>query len=280
MDLFETISEMQARSRAWKAEGKTIALVPTMGFLHAGHSSLIEAAKKRADVVVVSIFVNPTQFAPNEDYENYPRDLSHDRAICEQAGVDCIFSPETGKMYPQGYSTFVAEERLSKTLCGISRPYHFRGVTTVVTKLFNIVQPEFAVFGRKDAQQVAIIRKMVTDLHVPVEIVTAPTVREEDGLAMSSRNRYLSPTQRAEATIIIQALKTAEKMVASGVRNIDRVVAEVTHLLGTKRKIRVIYVAIADRDTMEPMREIEPGKSMLAIAAWVDEVRLIDNVVL
>jgi pantoate--beta-alanine ligase len=278
MQVIESINEMQSQALSMRSKGELLGLVPTMGYLHQGHLSLIEAAKSRAQRVVVSIFVNPTQFGANEDYASYPRDLERDLQLCREAGVDVVFTPGNDEMYPAGYSTFILEEKISRVMCGVSRPHHFRGVTTVVAKLFNIVRPDLAVFGQKDAQQAAVLRKMVEDLHFGLEIVVSPTVREEDGLAMSSRNKYLSTVQRAEAAMIPKALQTAREMVESGVRSTDRVIAEVTHLLGTKRKIRVIYVCIVDRDTMEPMRDLVPGQSLLALAVWVDEIRLIDNI--
>jgi pantoate--beta-alanine ligase len=229
---------------------------------------------------VVSIFVNPAQFGPNEDYAKYPRDLPRDLILCEKAGADIVFTPTVEEMYPKGYSTYVAEELLSKPLCGQSRPTLFRGVTTVVAKLFNIVRPDLAVFGQKDAQQVAVIKKMVNDLHVCIDIVTAPIVREPDGLAMSSRNRDLTSSQREDARVISQALMKAKEMVDSGVRSADRLIAEATHLMATRRRVRVIYASVVDRCTMEAVREVLPGKAMMAIAAWVDEVRLIDNMLL
>jgi pantoate--beta-alanine ligase len=280
MQVINSINEMQALAISLRSKGQFLGLVPTLGYLHQGHLSLVETAKTRADKVVVSIFVNPTQFGANEDYSSYPRDLEHDLSLCRESGVDVVFVPAMEDMYPSGYSTYVVEENISKVMCGISRPHHFRGVTTVVAKLFNVVRPDMAVFGQKDAQQAAIIRRMCKDLHFCIDIEISPTVREADGLAMSSRNKYLSPIQRNEAAVIPQALQMAKKMVESGVKSTDRVIAEVTHSLSTKRRLRVIYVCIADRDTMEPMREIVPGRSLLALATWVDEVRLIDNVIL
>ncbi len=271
---------MQSAAIALRSKGGRIGFVPTMGYLHEGHMSLIEAAREKAGKVVVSIFVNPIQFGPNEDYERYPHDFDKDRSACEKADVDCVFYPAGDEMYPRNFSTFINEETYSKRLCGISRPNHFRGVLTVVGKLFNIVRPDFAVFGQKDAQQVAVIRKMVDDLHFPVEIIVVPTVREEDGLAMSSRNHYLSRHQREDAAVISQALFRAKEMVGSGIVNTDRVEAEVSNILQTKRRVRVIYVSIVDLRTMEARREIVPGESLLAVAAWVDEIRLIDNILL
>jgi pantoate--beta-alanine ligase len=280
MQVIASIIDMQSTAENLRSKDRLIGLVPTMGALHEGHLSLIRLAKERADTVIVSIFVNPVQFGPSEDFANYPRDLEHDRDLCEKAGADLVFAPTVAEMYPKGYSTYVSEEAISKPLCGISRPTHFRGVTTILAKLFNIVRPDLAVFGQKDAQQVAVVRKMVADLHFSVDIVTAPTVREPDGLAMSSRNRFLTPTQRGDALVIAQALHKAKEMVEGGVHNSDRLIAEATHLMGTRRRVRVIYASIVDRDTMEAVREVVPGKAMMAIAAWVDEVRLIDNLVL
>ena len=280
MQKVTSVSEMQRVAEAYRIEGKRIGLAPTMGALHDGHLSLIKQAAEKADVVVVSIFVNPTQFGPSEDFAKYPRDLERDLELCEQAGADVVFAPSVEEIYPKGYSTFITEEFVAKPLEGASRPTHFRGVTTVVAKLFTIVRPHVAVFGQKDAQQVAVLQKMVDDLHLGVEIAVAPTLREPEGLAMSSRNRYLSNTQRQEALAIYEALRFATEMVEKGERRPDRLIAEATHILSQKRRVRVIYIAVVDRRTMEPMREVVPGRSLLAIAAWVDEVRLIDNVVL
>jgi pantoate--beta-alanine ligase len=280
MQVIASILDMQSTAENLRSKDRLIGLVPTMGSLHEGHLSLIRLARERADAVIVSIFVNPTQFGPSEDFVNYPRDLPRDLELCEKTGADLVFAPTVEEMYPKGYSTYVTEELISKPLCGISRPAHFRGVTTVVAKLFNIVRPDFAVFGQKDAQQVAVIKKMVNDLHFCIDIVTAPTVREPDGLAMSSRNRRLTVSQRTEALAISQALHLAKEMADGGVRNADRLVAEATHHMGSRRRVRVIYASIVDRGTMEAVREVQPGKAMMAVAAWVDEVRLIDNILL
>lgn len=281
MQTITSVSEMQSLAGQLRAQGKRIGLVPTMGALHEGHLSLVKLARERADVVVVSIFVNPTQFGPSEDFSKYPRPLEADLAACEAAGVDYVFNPAPEAVYPKGYSTYVLEEHIAKPLEGASRPSHFRGVTTVVAKLFNIVRPHFSVFGQKDAQQVAVITKMAVDLNFDVEIVVAPTLREADGLAMSSRNRYLTNTQRVEALVISKALRKAVEMVAAGERRVDRLIAEATHLIGQHRRVRIIYVSIVDRDTMEAVKgEITEGRAIMAIAAWVDEVRLIDNQIL
>jgi pantoate--beta-alanine ligase len=281
MQIIKSVSEMQSLVGQLRVQGQRIGLVPTMGALHEGHLSLVKIAADLADVVVVSIFVNPAQFGPSEDYTKYPRPLEADTAACETAGVDYVFAPEVEEMYPKGYSTFVLEEHIAKPLEGASRPSHFRGVTTVVAKLFNIVRPHFAVFGQKDAQQVAVINKMVIDLNFDVEIVVAPTLREADGLAMSSRNRYLTNTQRTEALVISRALRKAADMVAAGERRVDRLIVEATHLIGQQRRVRIIYVSVVDLVSMAAIKgEIVPGKDVMTIAAWVDEVRLIDNQIL
>ncbi len=280
MQVIASVFDMQSTAENLRSKDQLIGLVPTMGALHEGHLSLVRLAKERADTVIVSIFVNPTQFGPNEDFAKYPRDLARDVELCEKAGVDYVFAPTVEEMYPKGYSTFVSEELISRPLCGITRPNHFRGVTTVVAKLFNIVRPDIAIFGQKDAQQVAVIKKMVNDLHFCIDVVTAPTLREADGVAMSSRNRYLSGNEREDAQVIYRALQRAKEMVDSGVRNTDRLIAEATHLLSSRRRIRIIYVSIVDRCTMDAAREVLPGKAMMAIAVWVDEVRLIDNMLL
>ena len=280
MQIIESVLEMQSQAISLRSKNRLIGLVPTMGALHQGHISLIEAARAQADTVVVSIFVNPTQFGPNEDFEAYPRDVEKDLEVCRQIGVDVVFLPKREEFYPQGYSTYVLEERLSTGLCGISRPHHFRGVLTVVAKLFNVVHPDIAVFGQKDAQQAAVIKKMVADLHYFVQILVCPTVREPDGLAMSSRNRKLHSTQRGDAAVIFRALTAAKALYDSGHHNVDRIIAEVTHTLSTSRRIRVIYAGLVDTETLDPLREITPGRSLLTVAVWVDEIRLIDNIIL
>lgn len=277
MQTIESVNEMQSVAIGLRSGGKLIGLVPTMGCLHEGHLSLVDLAREKADTVIVSIFVNPTQFGPSEDFGKYPRALEEDLEKCRARGADLVFHPPLEAIYPEGYSTFVTEERLSAGLCGISRPHHFRGVTTVCLKLFNITRPDFVVLGQKDAQQCAVLSKMVEDLNLPLEVVVGETVRDEDGLAVSSRNAYLSKAQRAEALVIPGALKIARQMVESGTRNVDRVVAEITHHLTQSRRVRVIYVQIVDRVTMEPAREIEPGRHIACVAAWVDDIRLIDN---
>ena len=282
MQTIQSVNEMQSHAIALRSSGRLIGLVPTMGCLHEGHLSLIDIAKERADKVIVSIFVNPTQFGLNEDFYRYPKSLHEDLEKCRERGVDIVFNPSVDEMYPQGYSTYVNEEQVGSGLCGISRPNHFRGVTTVCLKLFNITRPDIAVFGQKDAQQCAVIQKMVADLNIPAQIVIGETKRGEDGLATSSRNRYLTNTQRDEALTLPKALQIAQRMVHDdGVRSVDRVVAEITHNLSSARQVRVIYVEIVDRLTMEPAgREIIPGKHIVCVAAWLDQTRLIDNIAL
>lgn len=280
MQKIESLPEMRSSAAQAKMAGATIALVSTSGALHAGHVALITAARARARLVVVSVFPNPLAFGPSENLAAYPRSPEADLTLCASLGVDLVFMPTAEEMYPRGHSTTVVEDAVGKPLCGISRPTHFRGVTTVMAKFLNIVRPDILVFGQKDAQQVAVVRKMIADLHFGVEVVVVPTVREADGLAVGVRNRELSATQRQEALSIYASLQRAKEMVAQGVRSPDRIIAETTHLLGERRRIRVIYVSMVDQNTMEPMREVVPGRTLLVIAVWVDEVRLIDNVAL
>jgi len=280
MQKIVTVSEMRALAAQLKAEGRSIALVATQGALHAGQEALIRAAGERADVVVVSVFVNPLQFGPNEPLAHYPRRFEADLALCEAAGADVVFAPAPEEIYPRGYSTYVTEDVTSRVLCGPSRPTHFRGVTTLMAKLFNLIRPDFAFFGQKTAQRAAVVRKMAGDLGFDVEVVVVPTAREADGLAAGVRNTEFTASQRQEALAIHAALKKAKEMVDAGVRSPDRLIAEATHIMGQRRRVRVIYVTIVDVATMETVREVVPGRTLLAIAVWVDEVRLIDNVVL
>lgn len=280
MQKIESVREMRSLAAQFKQSGKTVALVATSGALHAGHAALIAVAEARADIVVVSVFPNPLAFGPSENFAGYPRSPDADTKMCEETNVDVVFMPSQDEMFPRGHSTVVIEEAVSKPLCGISRPSHFRGVTTGMAKLLNIVHPEVLVMGQRDAQQVAVVRKMIADLCFGTEVVVAPTVRDADGLAIAVRNKDLSAGQRQEALTLYRALQRAQEMVGQGVRSPDRVIAEVTHLLGERRRIRVIYVSMVDANTMEAMREIVPGRTLLALAVWVDEVRLIDNVLL
>lgn len=278
MQKIDAVSEMRTAAAQLKRAGKTLALVPTSGALHAGHAALIELARSRADVVVVSVFANPFAFGPSENYARYPRTPEADLKQCEALNVDVVFMPTVEAMFPRGYSTYVTEETVSKPLCGVSRPSHFRGVTTGFAKLLNIVRPDFLVMGQRDAQQVAVVRKMIADLCFGAEVMVAPIVREADGLAITVRNADLTAGQRQEVLAIHASLRRAKEMVAQGVRSTDRVIAEVTHLLGERRRVRVIYVSMVDPNTMEPMRDLVPGRTLLAIAAWIDELRFIDNI--
>jgi pantoate--beta-alanine ligase len=275
-----SVAEMRSLAAQLKTDGKTIALVSTQGALHAGQEALIKAAAARADVVVVSIFVNALQFPPNEITANYPRSFEADLESCDRSGAHVVFAPPAEEIYPKGFSSYVTEDVTSRLLCGPSRPTHFRGVTTLMAKLFNIVRPDYAFFGQKAVQRAAVVRKMAADLHFGIEVVVVPTVREPDGLAAGVRNRELTTNQRQDALAIYGALCRVKEMVDAGVRSPDRLIAEATHLMSQRRRLRIIYIAIVDPTTMETMREVVPGQSMLAIAAWVDEVRLIDNAVL
>jgi pantoate--beta-alanine ligase len=280
MQTITTIPEMKQLAAAWRAAGKSVTLVPTMGALHAGQEALIRSAAAQADVVVVATFVNPLQFAPNEIMARYPRNPAEDAALCERAGATVLFALAAETMYPPGYSTYVSEDLLSKPLCGISRPNHFRGVTTSITKLINIVQPHAVYFGQKTAQRAAVVRKMIRDLEYEVEVVVVPTVREPDGLAYGIHNQGFTTNQRQEALAISRALKKVQEMVAAGVRSPDRLIAEATHILGEHRRLRVIYAAVVDRDSMEPVRVVELGRCLMVISTWIDEIRLIDNVLI
>ncbi|MDR2863700.1 MAG: pantoate--beta-alanine ligase [Puniceicoccales bacterium] len=280
MQTVRSIPEMQTLAAKLRAEGKTIALVPTMGCLHEGHLLLTELARTKASVVVVSIFVNPIQFGANEDYSRYPRTESADIAACSSRGVDIVFLPEAEAMFPAHFSTHVHEELCSHGLCGDFRPGHFRGVATVVAMLLNIVRPDVAVFGQKDAQQAAVLRKMSADLFLPVHIEIAPIVREPDGLAMSSRNRYLTVLQRKRAPELFAALKAGRAAAASGTRRALIVREAVSAHLSRFPDFRVQYIGVVDSVTMQPVDVVETGKTLLAAAVLLGTTRLIDNVLL
>lgn len=278
MIIVKTIKQIRQAVAGQKKRGKRIGFVPTMGALHEGHLSLIRLAKKHSDFVVVSIFVNPTQFGPKEDYKKYPRNLKKDAALCQTAGADLIFSPNVKEVYPEGFSTFINVEGLTQGLCGASRPGHFRGVATVVAKLFNIIQPEVAIFGQKDAQQLAVIRRMVKDLDLPVKIIGAPIVRERDGLAMSSRNAYLTLEERAEAPTLFRALQLAENMVKRGKREAESVKSDIVKLLRSDAPLAEIdYVEVVDNETLSPIKKIS-SRALIAMAVKFPNARLIDNV--
>lgn len=280
MQKVETVAQMRSVAAGLRAGGGRLTLVPTMGALHPGHEALLRAAVAAGSPVVVSIFANPLSFGSNENFGGYPRSLDADLAVCERHGVAVVFAPTQEEIYPKAYSTYLSEEAYSKPLCGVSRPSHFRGVTTLSAKLFNIIGPDRVFLGQKDAQHVAVLRKMAADLNYGIEFVVVATVRDPDGLAVAVRNGDLTPVLRQEALSISGALKRAKEMVDAGVRSSDRLVAEVTHLIGRHNRVRIIYASTVDKDTMEAVREVVPGRTLLAIAAWVNEVRLTDNVLL
>lgn len=278
MKIVETIEEVRKQVKEWKKEGLTVGLVPTMGYLHEGHQSLMEAARKENDKVVVSIFVNPMQFGPTEDLAEYPRDLDHDAEVCEKAGVDLIFHPEPEEMYAPDFCSFVDMTGLTEGLCGKTRPIHFRGVCTVVSKLFHIVQPDRAYFGQKDGQQLAVVRRMVRDLNMDIEIVGCPIVREEDGLAKSSRNTYLSPEERKAALILSKTIALGKKM-AETEKDAQKVVEAMKKNIETEPLAKIDYVEAVDAVSMEPVKTLD-GECMLAMAVYIGKTRLIDNTLL
>ncbi len=278
MEVLSTVSEIQALSLRLQKEGKTIGFVPTMGYLHEGHLSLIDLIRERSDVLILSIFVNPTQFGLGEDLEKYPRDWERDLQLCRERKVDYVFAPHADEIYLSDASTYVSEEGVSSGLCGQARPTHFKGVTTICAKLFNLCRPTYLALGQKDAQQVVVLKRMIRDLHFPIEVVIGPTIREADGLALSSRNSYLNEKQRADALLLHRALEAGRRLVdEKGVRSVDRVKAEVMNVLRTGSFIRVNYAEVVDRETMKMEPEIELGRSMLVVAVWIDTIRLIDN---
>ena len=276
MKISGSIKETREQVKEWKKQGLTVALVPTMGYLHEGHRSLIDRARKENDKVVVSIFVNPMQFGPNEDLEAYPRDLERDSKICEDGGVDLIFHPEVEEMYGPDFHGFVDMTVLPEKLCGASRPVHFKGVQTVVTKLFHIIPADRAYFGQKDAQQLAIIRRMVIDLDFDIEIIGCPIIREEDGLAKSSRNTYLSEDERKQAVILNQSLEEAMKAIEAGEKDAAKVKEIITNKLNTCPLAKIDYVEVVSFDNIQPIEKIE-GAVLIAIAVYIGTTRLIDN---
>ena len=278
MKILATIAEMKAAVRAARAEGKTVGFVPTMGFLHEGHLSLVRASKSTFGLTVVSVFVNPTQFGPQEDFKTYPRDLARDAAMLEKEGVDILFNPEAGEMYPPGYGTYVEVQGLQDRLCGASRPGHFRGVCTVVLKLFEIIRPDVAYFGRKDAQQAIVLTRMVQDLDLDVRIDVRPIVREADGLAMSSRNTYLNPAERQAALVLIRSLRAAGTWIAAGERRAAAVVAGIREMIGREPLARIDYAEAVDAADLGPVETIEDG-TLIALAVFIGKTRLIDNAV-
>ena len=279
MIIIETIQEMRAFVQQRREKGQSIALVPTMGSLHQGHLTLLERAKEACDIVVLSIFINPTQFGPNEDFAKYPRDLAGDSEKAVSVGVEVIFHPQAREMYPEGYSTFVQVEGITDKLCGMSRPGHFRGVTTVVNKLFNIIQPDKAFFGQKDAQQVLVLQRMVTDLNMNIHLEVVPIVREADGLAMSSRNAFLSAKERSAALILSQSLQLAETLVAQGEQDIEVLRSQVMAKIATEKLATCEYAEVYHYPTLQGMNRIKE-KALLALAVRIGNTRLIDNTIL
>lgn len=279
MKIVAAVDDVRKQVKEWRKEGLSVGLVPTMGYLHEGHKSLIDKAVEQNDRVVVSVFVNPIQFGPGEDLATYPRDLDRDSALCEEAGASLIFHPEKEDMYFDDFCTWVDMDGLTKGLCGRTRPTHFRGVCTVVSKLFHIVQPDRAYFGQKDAQQLAVIRRMVRDLNFDLEIVGCPIIREEDGLAKSSRNTYLSPEERKAATILHKGLMRGEELIRSGEKRADVIVKEITEIIQSEPLAKIDYVEVVNFDRIESIQTIE-GTVLTAVAVYIGKTRLIDNFII
>lgn len=278
MEIITNIKEMKKLSYQARQLGRTIAFVPTMGFFHEGHLSLMKEGRKRGDLLVVSLFVNPTQFGPSEDFKKYPKDFERDRKMAEEVNVDVLFVPEAIEMYPPNHQTIVRVEKVTQGLCGRSRPTHFQGVTTVVNMLFNIVMPHVAIFGEKDFQQLVTIQQMVMDLHMDVEVVGMPIVREADGLAMSSRNIYLQPNERKAALSLYRSLKRTEELLQKGERRAERILEGVREVLFSEPLVKIDYIQVCNVNTLEDIDEIE-GDVVIAIAAYVGQTRLIDNLI-
>lgn len=278
MLIIKSIKVLKSKIKRLRQEGKLIGFVPTMGCLHEGHLSLMRRAKKDCDVSIISIFVNPAQFGPSEDYKKYPRDLKRDENLARSTGVDMIFYPSVNEMYPKNHLTYVNVEKISEVLCGASRPGHFKGVATVVVKLFNIVQPDIAYFGQKDAQQARVIQQMTRDLNIPVKIKVMPIMREPDGLAMSSRNKYLSLQERESALILSESLKKARRMISSGIKSSATILSAVKNIIKTKKNIKIDYIACVDLETLKPVKAIK-NNTLIALAVWVGKTRLIDNII-
>jgi pantoate--beta-alanine ligase len=277
--VYKNISSLIKRIREVKKQGYKIGLVPTMGFLHEGHASLIRKAGKDTDCVIVSIFVNPVQFGPKEDFKKYPRNFKKDSAFCKKEGVDIIFAPEVKEMYPDSYATYVNVEKITDTLCGASRPGHFRGVSTVVAKLFNITMPDIAYFGQKDAQQAIVIKRMTEDLNMGVKIKVMPIVREKDGLAMSSRNVYLSRIERSRSQSIYRSLKSAKELFNNGERDSAKIINKIKRVINSQAGMDIDYIEIADTKNLESVKKIS-SKALAVVAVQVGKTRLIDNIML
>jgi len=278
MEVIRTIKEMKEFSSQARRAGKTIAFVPTMGFFHDGHLSLMREGRRRCDLLIISLFVNPTQFGPNEDFKNYPRDFERDRKMAEEVGADVLFAPEASDMYPSNHQTIVRVEKVTQNLCGRSRPVHFQGVATVVLMLFEIVTPHAAIFGEKDYQQLVTIQQMVRDLHMRVEVVGMPTVREEDGLAMSSRNRYLLLEERKAALSLYRSLQKAKELLQKGERKAERILHEMKEIFQSEPLVKIDYVQICDAYSLQDVNQIE-GDVVVALAAYLGKTRLIDNLI-
>ena len=276
----DKIKEIRRLIKDLKNKGYKIGFVPTMGYFHEGHLALMKKAKRLSDKVVVSIFVNPTQFGPNEDLDKYPRDLKRDIKLAEEVGVDLIFAPDSNEMYEQDFQTWVTVEKLSKGLCGDFRPGHFKGVATVVTKLFNIVQPDIAIFGQKDYQQLLVIKRLVKDLNMPIEIVGHPIVREKDGLAMSSRNTYLSSKERESALSLYKSLKYAKELIKKGERSPSKIKNEIKNIITSYPLTKIEYIFLGDPHTLNPYSETIKDRILIALAVWVGSTRLIDNIII
>jgi pantoate--beta-alanine ligase len=278
MKIIRSLKQLSRISQQAHYHRKRIGFVPTMGALHEGHLSLIRSARRDNDIVVVSIFVNPIQFGPKEDFKKYPRDLKRDEELCSRAGVDIIFYPDLKSMYPENYKTYVNVEELSNVLCGKFRPGHFQGVATVVTKLFNIVQPDMAYFGRKDAQQAIIIKKMSEDLNVPVKIKVMPTIREKDGLAMSSRNAYLNSKERKDALVLYRSLSLAKDLIRKGEKRVQKIISRMREEV-KKKAAKIDYISIVDANSLKALKGIS-NNCLIALAVWIGKTRLIDNIVI
>ena len=279
MKVIKKIDEMRSAVSDIKSRGMSIGFVPTMGYLHEGHLSLVRESLRKADVTVVSIFVNPAQFGPREDFKEYPRDLNRDSEVLEREGVDYLFVPESDEIYPQGHKAFVEVYDLQDKLCGRSRPGHFRGVCTIALKLFNIINPDISFFGQKDAQQVIILKRMVKELHLEVIIEVLPIIREEDGLALSSRNKYLTQEERKAALVLSKSLKVAQSMMEKGQRDSAAIIKEMREIIGREPLAKIDYVEIVDMDKLNPVAKIEK-KALVALAIFLGKIRLIDNTIL
>lgn len=279
MKIIKKVDEASKAVRKRKEKGKSVGFVPTMGALHEGHLSLIRRARSENGFVVVSIFVNPAQFGPKEDLKRYPKPVKNDISLCKKEGVDLIFYPEVKQMYPEGYKTYIEVKELSDLLCGKPRPGHFKGVATVVTKLFNIIQPDTAYFGQKDGQQAAVIKKMASDLNMPVKIKVMPIVREKDGLAMSSRNVYLSTKERKDAVVLFNSLNLAKVLIKNGQMNTDTIILRMKQLIGKKKSAKIDYIDIVDPNTLKRIPKIK-GSCFIVLAVWIGKTRLIDNIII